>query len=73
MALKIGKDTAETWRMRFYAYTAGDPGDTIEMLLRGAANIADETVDESTPMDVVLIACTAISIVVIGSIPIWLV
>ena len=53
MALKIGKDTAETWRMRFYAYTAGDPGDTIEMLLRGAANIADETVDESTPMDVV--------------------
>lgn len=53
MALKIGKDTPETWRDRFYAYTASDPGDMIGTLLRGAANIVDETVDEETPMDVV--------------------
>lgn len=54
MALKIGKETVDTWRARFYAYTASDPGDTIGTLLRGAASILDETVDEETPLDVVL-------------------
>lgn len=53
MKINIGKDTIETWRMRLYAYTAENPGDSIEMLLRGAANIIDETIDENTPMDVV--------------------
>lgn len=53
MALKIGKDTVDTWRARFYAYTASDPGDTIGTLLRGAASVVDETIDEDTPLEVV--------------------
>jgi hypothetical protein len=49
----IAKDTADIWRARFYDYAGKNPGERIETILRGAANVVDETVDENTPMDVV--------------------
>lgn len=53
LTLKIGKDTVDTWRARFYTATTDNPGDLIGTLLRLVANIADETVDEDTPMEVI--------------------
>ena len=53
MALKIGKDTVDTWRARFYAATTDNPGDLIGTLLLLVASVVDETVSEETPMDVV--------------------
>lgn len=53
MALKIGKDTVDTWRARFYAATTDNPGDLIGTLLQLVASVVDETVTEETPMEVI--------------------